>query len=124
MYNCKDSKRRFENFKVIIERHGLDSAPYQKIAVCPICGGTDLEQFAVSHCRYCGARLKRKDGVYCGPQCRKNGEILWRLEEKRRKQRTQDPVNIITKRLEEYNKLHKTNYSYGQFVSLVLPRLS
>lgn len=123
MYYCKDCKSKFENFKTATERHGLDCPPYEKIDVCPYCMSENIEEYTVKHCRYCGARLKRLDGVYCNNECRRKGEKLWRIETKRRKQLAQSPINITVKKLEEYNKLHNTNYSYGQFVSIILPRL-
>ena len=123
MYYCKDCKQKFENYKIITERHGLDIPPYEQIACCPKCESSNFEEYIISHCRYCGARLKRRDGVYCNAECRKKGEILWRKERKRKKQLEQSPLNIIMKRLQEYNKEHNTSYSYGRFVSSILPRL-
>ena len=123
MYYCKDCKGKFERFNILTERHGLDTPPYERIAVCPRCASTNFEEYVLSHCRYCGARLKRRDGVYCNSECRAKGERLWRMEAKRRREFAKSPLNIIVKRLDEYNKEHNTTYSYGQFVSIVLPKL-
>ena len=118
MYRCKDCKSKFENFKTITECHGLDRPPYEKIAVCPSCLSQNIEEYTVKHCRYCGARLKRHDGVYCNNECRRNGEKLWKIEAKRRKQLAQSPINITVKKLEEYNKLHNKCYVFNSYISL------
>ena len=44
MYICNSCKGEFEVAKTVIETHGLDTPPYEKIAVCPYCGTTDFEE--------------------------------------------------------------------------------
>lgn len=33
-----------DELKIFIERHGLSEPPYEHFAVCPFCGGTDIEE--------------------------------------------------------------------------------
>lgn len=50
-FQCHECDRRFEKPDIIIETHGLDSPPYEKIGVCPYCKGY-FEQ--VYQCKICG----------------------------------------------------------------------
>ncbi len=77
----------------------------------------------VLHCRCCGARLPAGRTEYCNGQCKSRGMKLWRAEQVRRRKWLTDPIGVTLKRIDTYNKEHGTDYSYGQFVSLVLPRL-
>lgn len=40
MYKCLDCDCIFENPKKFIERHGLDTPPYEEFFGCPVCGGS------------------------------------------------------------------------------------
>lgn len=42
---CKDCNRYFNNPKYYYERHGFDAPPYERVAVCPECGGDDFIEF-------------------------------------------------------------------------------
>ena len=46
MYICNLCKGEFDEdeFDFVIEKHGLDTPPYEKIAVCPHCGADDYEE--------------------------------------------------------------------------------
>ena len=40
MYYCDSCGACFETPKIITERHGLDSPPYEEFPACPNCGDT------------------------------------------------------------------------------------
>lgn len=49
---CLDCGAVFEQAREAVERHGLDSPPYEHIFVCPRCGSTDLRE--TYRCDLCG----------------------------------------------------------------------
>ena len=54
MYVCLDCGNTFDTPKEWIEKHGLDSPPYEKIIGCPKCGGN----FVVAPlCDVCGEEI-------------------------------------------------------------------
>ncbi len=123
MYRCTDCQKIFEECERAAERHGLCSPPYEKITVCPFCYSTAIEKIEAHHCRCCGVRLSGKTREYCSESCRIRGMKLWRLEAARKRKILSNPISIILSELVSYNELHKTAYSYGQYVSLIRPRL-
>ncbi len=123
MYRCTDCERNFENYAVLGETHGMSGQPYEKIIVCPYCCSSAVEQIKANFCRCCGVRLKQRQKEYCSKQCRIRGFKLWQLEARRKRSLLASPINILIKELEQFNKLHKTRYSYGQYVGLIRPRL-
>ena len=50
-YQCHECDRSFEEPDIITETHGLDTPPYEKIAVCPYCKGYFEE---MQECKICG----------------------------------------------------------------------
>lgn len=44
-YVCKDCKRVFCEPQFYKERHGLDSEPYERVAVCPYCNSGNFYKF-------------------------------------------------------------------------------
>ena len=46
MYRCNRCGNVFadDEFNFVIETHGLDSPPYERIAVCPYCGSDFYEE--------------------------------------------------------------------------------
>lgn len=42
---CNRCKRYFDEMKIYEERHGLDTPPYERVAVCPECNGDDYFKF-------------------------------------------------------------------------------
>ncbi len=120
MYYCTDCKifvedPKFKNLK-IEGRKG-------KRALCPICSGALTENTPL-YCRYCGTKLSgtEADG-FCTETCRRLGRRLWTKEMRRRKKIKDDPIARVLRMLTSYNREHNTRYSYGQFVSLVLPKI-
>ncbi len=52
MLICVECGALFERAKVVFERHGMDTPPYEELFVCPYCESTDIHQ---SHrCNVCG----------------------------------------------------------------------
>lgn len=119
MYYCTDCGMDFNKPKIIYEKHRLSTPPYEKIRVCPFCGGNEIKEKEFSHCRCCGIKINNPDKKYCSIQCEKNGKKLWELQRKRLKLEKCNPINIILKELNDYNKKNKTNLSYGQYVAFI-----
>ena len=123
MYRCTDCGKKFEEVKTVYERHGLDTPPYEKIAVCPSCNGTSIEVVRAEHCRCCGIRLSANKTDYCSDACRIKGRKLWQAQSARRRRYTESSLIKVVTMLERYNKEHKTNLSYGNFVAKILPKM-
>ena len=123
MYECQDCGHIFEFTVLSIEKHGLDTPPFEKFGKCPVCSSGFFREIKRAHCRCCGARLPLGRIDYCDEYCRKRGNELWKREALRRTKHNTDPLTILLKQIDEYNKLHSTRYSYGQFVALVLPTI-
>ncbi|MBQ8203040.1 MAG: hypothetical protein IJZ75_02015 [Clostridia bacterium] len=87
-----------------------------------MCNFQDSKQ-KVRHCKYCGARLKEEISEYCDRDCRIKGQRLWIREQRRRRRWLSNPIGRMVLQVENYNKAHNTNYSYGQFVALCLPKI-
>lgn len=68
VYICLDCQRLFDEPKRHIERHGLDTPPYEEWNGCVYCGGAYAE---AQTCNYCGDYIigdyiKTADGYrYC-----------------------------------------------------------
>lgn len=45
---CKCCNKYFYNPKFYYERHGFDTPPYERVAVCPECGSDDYIEFECS----------------------------------------------------------------------------
>lgn len=45
MFKCKDCGREFYDFSTYQETHGLDSGPYEDVAVCPECSSDDFTEW-------------------------------------------------------------------------------
>ena len=121
MYECQDCGHHFKFFVQDSEKHGLNTPPYEKYGKCPVCSSGYIREVKVAHCRYCGARLPAGKTDYCNEDCRTRGNELWKREAIRKNLRNTDPLVIMMKQTEEYNRIHGTNYSYGQFVAFILP---
>ena len=44
-YRCNECNKYFNQEKYYEEKHGLDSPPYEKVAICPKCGSGDFFEF-------------------------------------------------------------------------------
>ena len=119
MYICYDCSGEFETPENLVEKHLLDAPPYEVSYVCPFCNSSNFKVKSHSHCCCCGAKLPNTDSEFCSNECRNKGIKLWKNEFKRRKQLLINPINVIIRELENYNKEHNTNYSYGQYVAII-----
>lgn len=124
MYYCVDCGCEFETAQSYTETHSLERPPYEEGRRCPFCGGLSIKVKAVSYCRCCGAKLANGEKEYCSPSCRKRGEALRRRELNRKREMYSSPLFRAVRETDEYNKAHGTSYSYGQYVTLIKPRLS
>ena len=52
MLICSECGEIFEMARVISERHGLDTPPYERLNICPFCESTDIHQ--AHRCEVCG----------------------------------------------------------------------
>ncbi len=119
MYICNDCQGEFEIPEKLIEKHSLDTSPYESIYVCPFCNSNDFKIKLHTHCRCCGAKLSSTVSEYCSNECKNKGRILWNNELKRRKELLINPINIIIRELENYNRANNTDYSYGEYVAIL-----
>ncbi|MBE6750097.1 MAG: hypothetical protein E7560_02920 [Ruminococcaceae bacterium] len=122
MFYCDNCGAQFEEPKKVLETHGNATPPYEKLFICPFCKSCLFHEKSNTHCRCCGAKLKVAGTDYCSDTCRQQGIKLREKERKRKRLLSSHPINEIIRQLEIYNKEHNTNYSYGQFVALILPK--
>lgn len=123
MYICTDCGRKFEKLDVIFERHYIDFPPFEGVAVCPFCKSTNVKEEKIKRCHYCGIRLVDKQD-FCSKECREMGTHLWQIEQRRRRKNTTHPLNIMIREVEQYNREHGTCYTYGQYISRILPTIT
>lgn len=124
MYYCTECGCEFEAAKSYTETHSLCSPPYEERRCCPFCGGSSIHVKAVSYCRCCGAKLGSEEKEYCSPSCRKRGETMRRRELNRKRLIYSSPLFQTVREVDEYNKRNHTDYSYGQYVTLIKPQLN
>lgn len=55
MLICVECGAVFEQAKRVVEKHGLDSPPYEEMMVCPSCGGRSIHP--ARQCDVCGEWL-------------------------------------------------------------------
>lgn len=48
MYRCNECKKIFNIASSYEEKHGLDTPPYERIAVCPLCGAGDFDEYNIT----------------------------------------------------------------------------
>lgn len=124
MYYCKNCRSEFESPEIFRETHGLSSPPFENFCVCPFCKSTDFKEMEIKYCHACGARLYGENGDYCNDSCRTTATRLKKREIIRRKFLNENPLTVLMREVEKYNKEHKTKYSYGQYVAIIKPKLS
>ena len=123
MYYCNNYENKFEKPKRTFETHGLSSPPFEVFYLCPFCDSTNFKEVETKYCRCCGARIKNSATGYCSTECKKTGEKLRLAEYKKTKQLAESPLIMLIREVDNYNKIHKTKYSYGQYVALIKPRI-
>lgn len=124
MYYCKNCGTDFDEPQKSYETHNLRDIPFEVVYLCPNCKSTYFYEKSTTHCRCCGSRLPKGQTEYCCNTCKIKGERLWRRELKNRHSDMLDPLKIIVRECNEYNRQHGTDYSYGQYVAIIRPRLS
>lgn len=117
MYKCTDCKKEFEFVEVLFEKHGLDTPPFERRKLCPFCHSENYTLMAENHCKFCGSRLKGK-GDYCSEECKKEGEKYYHEEALRKKRFAESPIALAIAEVAEYNRLHSTSLTYGQYFAL------
>ena len=122
MYYCRDCGCRFLQPERYYETHGLGAPPYEKVYYCPNCKSTDFCEEEKHYCRACGARIKN-GGEYCSSLCRRRGDEMRKRERLRRIADEKNPLLLIVRETEEYNKQHGTTLSYGEYTALVMPEM-
>lgn len=123
MYYCSDCGCEFETAAKLTETHGFDYPPFEERRCCPFCGSGNIKENTVFYCRCCGARLAKQEKEYCSPSCRKKGEQMRRREMKRKRLVFSSPLFETVREVDEYNRNNATDYSYGQYVTLIKPHL-
>ena len=119
MYVCNNCGYKFLYAEKLLEKHGLDTAPFEYIFVCPACKSNDYKKVKSDYCLYCGARLKKGADTYCSDDCRRKRARAFEKEKKRKKLILDSALFKTVREAEEYNRIHKTNYSYGKYVAIV-----
>lgn len=117
MYRCTDCAMEFEYVEVVFETHGLSTPPYERVKRCPFCRSAKYEEIKDPHCRFCGSRL-RDTGEYCSDRCKKAGEKYFADQRRNRERFRNSPIAAAVREVTEYNRLHSTKYSYGQYFVL------
>lgn len=123
MYYCKNCGHEFSEPEKNYEAHQFSDLPFELIYICPNCKSGNFREKELTHCRCCGGRLPKGCEEYCSPACKARGEKMWQRELKRRRQSLKDPLQMIVRECILYNKEHNTNYSYGQYVALIRPKI-
>ncbi len=118
MYYCQDCGYEFVSPQKIFEKHSLEKPPFEMFFVCPSCKGVNYKEKTSTHCRCCGAKLTQA-GDYCSSACRDAGRKMWEAEQKRKKLNFTNPIAVIVREVEEFNRKNGTNLSYGQYVAFV-----
>ncbi len=123
MYYCKNCGNEFEEPQKTYEVHHFGNPPFELYYVCPKCKSGNFYERSLTHCRCCGGRLPKGADEYCCDSCRIKGEKMWRKELKRRKAELFNPLKMVVRECAIYNKSNGTDYSYGQYVALIRPKL-
>ena len=121
MYYCTDCGRKFEepNIAYIKQPYSMEEIVY-----CPNCYSENIREEDARYCRCCGKKLKDKKRWYCSEECKKRGELLWKIQRERKRREKGSSLIKLSVKIEEYNKAHGTTLSYGFFVANVLPKMS
>ncbi|MGI6279558.1 MAG: hypothetical protein ACOYJS_03240 [Acutalibacteraceae bacterium] len=123
MYYCKNCGFEFLEPQKTYETHNLSDTPFEVLYLCPNCKSRNFYEKNQTHCRCCGAKLSKEQTEYCSDSCRTKGALLWKKELKKRRAELINPLNMIVKECRDYNKANGTNYSYGQYVAIIKPRI-
>ncbi|MBO4467883.1 MAG: hypothetical protein J5766_01145 [Clostridia bacterium] len=117
MYYCTDCKNFFNDPIKFKEKDYAFGEHCEISLFCPHCKSSYIKKTEAEYCRCCGRRLRKGQHIYCSRACMKNGDRLYKLQKERKARLMDSPIYVIVRKLREYNEKHKTNLSYGQFVS-------
>ncbi len=78
MLICLDCGAIFEQARIVFERHGLDTPPYEELLVCPRCESTEIHP--AHRCDVCGewitdSYIKTADGERICGDCYSRCEV-------------------------------------------------
>lgn len=114
MYYCPDCRKEFEFVKISFEHHERGS---EKVHLCPFCDSTGFVEKRGVYCRYCGMKIGANE-KYCSYTCKRAGEKLFKKQAERDKFKKENPLYNAINEVDEYNKSHNCNLSYGQYFAL------
>jgi len=123
MYYCKNCGHDFSEPEKTYETHIFTDTPFELLYVCPSCKSGNFREKNLTHCRCCGSKLPQGSVEYCSDSCRNRGEKLWRKELYRRRNVLKDPLHSVVRECISYNEENGTDYSYGQYVAIIRPKL-
>lgn len=123
MYYCTDCKQFFKTPKTLREHHGDLPAPFEEWLCCPKCESTEIEETDKKYCKCCGKTLKKDQVGYCSEECLNTALLIKKRKIKDRTLGFSKSISLTVKLVTLYNLKNKTKLSYGQFVSLVLPKI-
>ncbi len=115
MYYCSECRKEFEYVKIYFQE---TPGGYERFHLCPFCSGTDFYEKKGVFCKFCGGRINIPGKEYCCETCRRAGEKLFRRQEENKKKRLASPLYQAVCEVDEYNKTHNCNLSYGQYYAL------
>lgn len=71
MFICCDCENVFDEPKIFIQRHGLDTPPYEQYAGCPYCGGVFIATYKCDACNkwIIGPYIKLNSGERICEEC-------------------------------------------------------
>ena len=114
LYYCPDCRKEFEFVKISFQYSEKGS---EKLHLCPFCDSTNFKERKGVYCRYCGMRIGAHER-YCSNACRRAGEKLFKKQEENQRKKLENPLFNAINEVDEYNKNHNCNLSYGQYFAL------
>lgn len=115
MYYCSDCRREFEFAKVYFEPTPKGS---EKFLLCPFCDSMEFFEKKGEYCSYCGRRVPYVGKRYCCESCRRAGEKLFQRQKEQEEKRKLSPLYRAVNEVDEYNRRHGCQLSYGQYYAL------
>ncbi|MBO7217962.1 MAG: hypothetical protein J6V50_04600 [Clostridia bacterium] len=115
MYQCKNCK---EEFSLPVVDYHIHRDINKAVSYCPHCMSENISKIEVCYCAFCGENVVPKEQKYCDDTCKKLGEMLEKRRAEREKTVQQFNVQSAIKEVDDYNKAHGTNYTYGLYFAL------
>lgn len=117
MYECLNCGKTGNIPLIDYQRHDLTLPPWEAVLRCPKCKSTELKHIPKTFCGFCGQETK-EGKKYCNHICEKLGEEYRKKQEEKRRLIQQFDVTRAIAEVDEYNRLHNTDYSYGKYFAL------